>query len=73
MGPEIVRDTLYRFELNLREALVLGLVGAGGVGARIEGYVRGGAFDRAATFTLIVVAFVLAIELANSVYRRLVR
>jgi len=26
------RDTIFRFELNLREALILGIVGAGGIG-----------------------------------------
>ncbi len=28
--PDLARDTLFRFELNFRDSLVLGLVGAGG-------------------------------------------
>ena len=33
MAPVVVRDTIFRFELNLRESLILGVVGAGGVGS----------------------------------------
>jgi len=40
MAPVFIRDTLFRFELNLRESLVLGIVGAGGVGFYIQTYVR---------------------------------
>ncbi len=33
--PEFIGTTLYRFELNLRQASVLGLVGAGGIGVTL--------------------------------------
>ena len=45
MAPDLVRDTLFRFELNVRESLVLGLVGAGGVGFYIQTYVRAFQYD----------------------------
>ncbi len=73
MAPNIVRDTLFRFEMNLRESLILGIVGAGGIGFYIQTYVRTFQYEKVATLTIVVVAFVIAIELANSAIRRVLR
>ena len=69
MAPDLVRDTLFRFELNIRESLVLGLVGAGGIGFYIQTYVRAFQYDKAATLTIVVVLFVVLIEAVNHVVR----
>jgi len=69
MAPDLVRDTLFRFELNIRESLVLGLVGAGGIGFYIQTYVRAFQYDKAATLTIVVVLFVVLIEAINHVVR----
>ena len=71
MAPDILRDTLFRFELNLRESLILGIVGAGGVGFYIQTYVRSFQYQKAATLTIIVALIVLLIELANTRLRRM--
>lgn len=34
--PEFVAYTLYRWEVNIREAVILGYVGAGGLGQQIQ-------------------------------------
>ena len=73
MAPDIVRDTLFRFEMNLRESLILGVVGAGGIGFYIQVYVRTFQYQKVATLTLVVVAFVILIELANGMIRRMLR
>jgi phosphonate transport system permease protein len=73
MAPNIVRDTLFRFELNLRESLILGIVGAGGIGFYIQTYVRAFQYEKVATLTIVVVLFVVLIELANSAIRALMR
>jgi phosphonate transport system permease protein len=73
MAPDIVRDTLFRFELNLRESLILGIVGAGGVGFYIQTYVRSFQYQKAATLTIIVALIVLLIEVANTRLRRMAR
>ena len=70
MAPVIVRDTIFRFELNLRESLILGIVGAGGVGFYIQTYVRSFQYEKAATLTLVVVGIVLLIEAGNTFLRR---
>lgn len=69
MAPDFVRDTLFRFELNVRESLVLGLVGAGGIGFYIQTYVRTFQYDKAATLTIAVVLFVVLIEAVNHAVR----
>jgi phosphonate transport system permease protein len=73
MAADVVRDTLFRFELNLRESLILGIVGAGGIGFYIQTYVRAFQYDKVATLTIVVVAFVVLIELANSAIRAILR
>lgn len=62
IAPDIARDTLFRFEMNLRESLVLGLVGAGGIGFYIQLYTRSFHYDKVATLTLVVLILVVAIE-----------
>ena len=70
MAPVVVRDTIFRFELNLRESLVLGIVGAGGIGFYIQTYVRSFQYDKAATVTIAVAVMVVAIEGLNALLRR---
>lgn len=70
MAPVVVRDTIFRFELNLRESLILGVVGAGGVGFYIQTYVRSFQYEKAATLTIVVALIVLAIEAVNAAVRR---
>lgn len=65
MAPVVARDTIFRFELNLRESLILGIVGAGGIGFYIQTYVRSFQYDKAASVTLAVIAMVIAIEGVN--------
>ena len=73
VAPDLVRDTLFRFELNVRESLVLGLVGAGGIGFYIQTYVRAFQYDKAATLTIVVVIFVVLIETLNQFVRTLLK
>ena len=70
MAPVVARDTIFRFELNLRESLILGVVGAGGIGFYIQTYVRSFQYDKAASVTLAVIAMVIAIEAINVALRR---
>ena len=62
VAPDLARDTLFRFEMNLRESLVLGLVGAGGIGFYIQMYTRSFHYEKVATLTLVVLAMVVVIE-----------
>lgn len=73
IAPDLLRDTLFRFEMNLRESLILGVVGAGGIGFYIQMYVRAFQYEKVATLAIVVVAFVVLIEVANSVVRHMLR
>jgi len=73
MAPTILRDTIFRFELNLRESLVLGIVGAGGIGLLIQTYVRSFQYEKTATVALAIAVVILALELANAAVRRVFR
>lgn len=69
IAPDLARDTLFRFEMNLRESLVLGLVGAGGIGFYIQLYTRSFQYEKVATLTLVVLLMVVLIEQASVLLR----
>jgi phosphonate transport system permease protein len=73
VGPDLARDTLFRFELNLRESLVLGLVGAGGIGFYILLYIRAFQYEKVATLTIVVLLMVLMVEQISVAIRRRLR
>ena len=73
VAPDVARDTMFRFELNLRESLILGLVGAGGIGFYIQAYVRSFQYERVATLTLVVILMVIAVEQLSTWVRRRLR
>ncbi|AZV77865.1 phosphonate ABC transporter, permease protein PhnE [Parasedimentitalea marina] len=70
MAPVVLRDTIFRFELNLRESLVLGIVGAGGIGLYVQTYVRSFQYDKAAAVTFAIIILVLISELVAVIVQR---
>ena len=65
-----MRDTVFRFELNLRESLILGIVGAGGIGLYVQTYVRSFQYEKAATVTLAIIVLVLLSEALNTALQK---
>lgn len=59
---QIVSHTLFRFEMNLRESAVLGLVGVAGLGLWIENYRRAFDYRSVATMVLVTMLLVLAVD-----------
>ncbi|PCJ67085.1 MAG: phosphonate ABC transporter, permease protein PhnE [Candidatus Hydrogenedentota bacterium] len=59
--PQIVAFTIYRLEMNFRDATVLGIVGAGGIGTYILMYTQSFQYDRVAVLLVVigVVVFLL--------------
>jgi phosphonate transport system permease protein len=64
--PHFVGFTLYRLEINFREATILGLVGAGGIGFYITLYMRSFAYHRVATVVLIILVMVFIIDTVSA-------
>jgi phosphonate transport system permease protein len=71
--PQLVAFSVYRLELNFRDAAVLGLVGAGGIGYYIQLYVRGFQYEKVAVLLLAIVAVVTALDQMTFWVRRWVR
>lgn len=68
--PTIVAYWLYRFEINIRASAVLGVVGAGGVGAELFNQLGFRDFPRAGTVLLLTIVTVLAVDTVSARVRR---
>jgi phosphonate transport system permease protein len=68
--PEVIAFWLYRFEINLRAAAVLGVVGAGGIGTVLFNTLSYGRFDKAGTAIIVVVVGTIAVDLISGTIRR---
>lgn len=68
--PNIVAYWLYRFEINIRASAVLGVVGAGGIGAELVAQLRFRDFARAGTVLFLTIAIVLFIDAISARVRR---
>jgi len=69
--PTIVAYWLYRFEINIRASAVLGLVGAGGIGAEIVARLSFRAdWPKAGAALIATVAVVLVVDAVSSSIRR---
>jgi phosphonate transport system permease protein len=69
LAPTLVALTLYRFDVNFRSSLVLGVVGAGGIGFEINNSIQLFQYREVTTELLVVLAFVLAIERTSTILR----
>jgi len=57
---------LYRFETNLRQATVLGMVGAGGIGFELVGSMKLFQYQDTATCILVIIAMVMAADYVST-------
>jgi len=64
--PLFVSYTLYRFEINFRVSVVLGLVGAGGIGYFIKGAMDAGNYNQMIIGVIAIVIVVNMIDFASS-------
>ncbi len=68
--PYFMSYLLYTFEVNVRAAAVLGLVGAGGIGLLLDRSLGLFRYDRAAIIILLTLAIVLVIDYGSTMIRR---
>jgi phosphonate transport system permease protein len=71
--PRLIGLSLYRLDINFRESAVIGIVGAGGIGATLNTAIDRYEFDSAAAILIIVIAIVLVAEYGSGAIRKRVR
>lgn len=70
VAPHFISFFLFRFELNVRVAVVLGLVGAGGIGFLLTQYMRLFQYQKVCTVILVILSLVMLVDAVSSKLRR---
>jgi len=71
--PRLIGLSVYRLDINFRESAVIGIVGAGGVGATLNTAFDRYEYDTAAAILITIIVIVMATEYLSSVVRRRVQ
>ena len=67
--PGFIATALYRLDINLRSASVLGLVGAGGIGVWLKQMTGSLQWNKALGIVIVVFAFITVMELLSALVR----
>lgn len=67
--PQFVAFTIYRWDINVRSATVIGLVGGGGIGFTLKDYIDLLRWPQAATAVWLIALAVIAMDYASAVIR----
>jgi phosphonate transport system permease protein len=68
--PSFSSITLYRLDINLRSSVILGYVGAGGIGFLLNQYMGTLQFRRAIGVVIVIFALIVTMEVVSAVIRR---
>lgn len=68
--PQFVDVTMFRWECNVRAALVLGIIGAGGIGQELIIAMRVLRYQEALGLVLIMLALVIAVDVLSGFIRK---
>ena len=71
--PRMIGLGLYRFDINFRESAVIGIVGAGGIGATLDTAFERYEFSSAAAILLVIIGIVMVLEYSSGYLRRWVQ
>lgn len=69
--PSWIGTFIYRIDINLRMSVVLGFVGAGGIGFALQDALRGLIYPRALGIVLVILVIIAAMELVAIGVRRM--
>ncbi len=67
--PRLIGLSIYRLDINFRESAVLGIVGAGGIGATLNTSFDRYEFDTSAAILLVIIGIVMALEYVSGIIR----
>ena len=71
--PRLIGLCLYRLDINFRESAVIGIVGAGGIGATLNTAIDRYEFDSAAAILIVIIVIVMVAEYSSSYVRKWVQ
>lgn len=71
--PRMIGLAMYRFDINFRESAVLGIVGAGGIGATLLTSFDRYEFTTSAAILLIIIGLVMVVEYSSGYVRKWVQ
>ena len=71
--PRLLGLSLYRLDINFRESAVIGIVGAGGIGAALNTSLSRYEYSSAGAILLIIIAVVMVSEYTSGYVRRWVK
>ncbi|WP_053714787.1 PhnE/PtxC family ABC transporter permease [Saccharothrix sp. NRRL B-16348] len=72
-APRFAAYSLYRWEVTVRETVVVGVVGAGGLGVLLHHQLNSFHFAQAATIVLTIVLLTLGVDFVSAAVRRSIR
>ncbi len=62
LSATFVSTAIYRFDINLKDATILGIVGAGGIGFPLNDAIANARWNRVGAFLLVLIIMVVLIE-----------
>ncbi|WP_405404716.1 phosphonate ABC transporter, permease protein PhnE [Paracoccus sp. Ld10] len=68
--PRLIGLSVYRLDINFRESSVIGIVGAGGIGATLNTAIDRYEYDSAGAILLIIIVIVMIAEYGSSYLRK---
>lgn len=71
--PRLLGLSLYRLDINFRESAVIGIVGAGGIGATLNTAIDRYEYDSAGAILLLIIAIVMVSEYSSGYIRKWVQ
>ena len=71
--PRLIGLSCYRFDINFRESAVIGIVGAGGIGATLNTAIDRYEYDSAGAILILIIAIVMAAEYFSGYVRKWVQ
>lgn len=70
--PRFIGLSFYRLDINFRESAVIGIVGAGGIGATLNTAIERYEYDSAGAILILIILIVMLCEYASGYLRKAV-
>ena len=69
LSASFISTAIYRFDINLKDATILGIVGAGGIGSPLSQAISNSKWNAVGAFLLSLIVLVIIIEYCSTKIR----